>query len=90
MYQSCPALAQLIELGFETANETAGDAVGGELNVLPAAKIELELGTGDGYKPRVLWLAQAAVSAACFVEVAEGLARPLCGHRVRRPRGGFC
>jgi hypothetical protein len=29
---------------------------------LPATKVELELGTGDGYKPRDLWLAQAAVS----------------------------
>jgi hypothetical protein len=60
--QSCPALAQLIELGFETVHEAAGGAVGCELAVLPAAKVELELGAGDGYKPRDLWLAQAAVS----------------------------
>jgi hypothetical protein len=64
--QSCTALAQLVELSFETAHEAAGGAVGYELAVLPAAKVELELGAGDGYKPRDLWLAQAAVSGCLF------------------------
>jgi hypothetical protein len=31
-----------------------------------AAQVELELDAGDGYKSRVSWLAQAAVSGCLF------------------------
>lgn len=44
--EHCSALAQLIELGLEAAEETAGGAVGSELVVLQAAQVELELGGG--------------------------------------------
>ena len=64
--QGRPALAQSVELGVKAAKEAAGSAVGCELDVLPTAKVELELGTSDGYKPRDLWLAQAAVSGCLF------------------------
>ncbi len=66
LHQNCPALAQLIDLGFKPANEAAGSAVSYELGMLPTAKVELELGAGDGYKPRDLWLAQAAVFGGLF------------------------
>ena len=49
MYQDCPALAQLSKLGLESENEAASGAVGCELNVVPTAKVELKLDTGDGY-----------------------------------------
>jgi hypothetical protein len=64
--QHCAALAQLLELGVKAANEAASGAVGCELGVVPTAKVELELGAGDGYKPRDLWLAQAAVFGGLF------------------------
>jgi len=56
-HQLCPTLAQPIEVRVEATKEAAGRAVGCELRVLPTAKVELKLGTSDGYKSRVWWLA---------------------------------
>jgi hypothetical protein len=55
-----------VELDIEVTDKATRGAVAGKVRVLSAAQVELELDAGDGYKPRDLWLAQAAVSGCLF------------------------
>jgi hypothetical protein len=64
--QDGPPLAQSVELDIEVTDKATRGAVAGKVRVLSAAQVELELDAGDGYKPRDLWLAQAAVSGSLF------------------------
>jgi hypothetical protein len=59
-------LAQSVELDIEVTDKATRGAVAGKVWVLSAAQVELELDAGDGYKPRVSWLAQAAFSGCLF------------------------